>query len=107
MGANPMTMPADASLLDDPALRAQFDADYGTPYMDPVRRWKILKLGWDLTGSEFAGRHQLYERFYAGTSTIVRSQNAREAPWDAYHSVVDRLAEDIPVPESVNTSNGS
>ncbi len=99
-GAHPMTMPADASLLGDADLKAQFEADYGTPYMNPVRRWKILKLAWDLTGSEFAGRHQLYERFYAGTSTIVRSQNAREAPWDAYHGAVDRLADAIPSPNA-------
>ncbi len=99
MGANPLTMPGDASLLDDDGLRRQFEDDYGTPYMDPIRRWKILKLAWDLTGSEFAGRHQLYERFYAGTSTIVRSQNAREAPWDVYHAVVDRLADQISAPD--------
>jgi 4-hydroxyphenylacetate 3-monooxygenase len=26
----------------------------------------LLKLAWDLIGSEFAGRHQQYEKFYAG-----------------------------------------
>ena len=64
--------------------------------MEPIERWKLLKLAWDLVGSEFAGRHQLYERFYAGTSAIVRSQNHREAPWDAYHKLVDDLIAAIP-----------
>jgi len=100
MGANPLQMPGDASLLDDPALRQQFEESFATPYMEPVARWKLLKLAWDLVGSEFAGRHQLYERFYAGTSTIVRSQNHREAPWDAYHRLVDDLVASIPEPGS-------
>jgi 4-hydroxyphenylacetate 3-monooxygenase len=98
MGANPLQMPGDASLLEDPALRRQFESSFATPYMAPIERWKLLKLAWDLVGSEFAGRHQLYERFYAGTSTIVRSQNHREAPWEHYHRVVDELIASIPEP---------
>jgi 4-hydroxyphenylacetate 3-monooxygenase len=100
MGANPLLMPGDASLLEDAALKSQFEESFATPYMDPVARWKLLKVAWDLVGSEFAGRHQLYERFYAGTSTIVRSQNHREAPWDDYHRLVDALVDSIPEPAS-------
>ena len=51
---------------------------------------RLYKLGWDLTGSEFAGRHALYEKFYAGNSTLVRNSCDREAPWDSFHAVVDR-----------------
>ena len=98
MGANPLQMPGDASLLEDEALRRQFEDCFATPYMAPIERWKLLKLAWDLVGSEFAGRHQLYERFYAGTSTIVRSQNHREAPWDRYHRLVDDMIAAIPEP---------
>jgi 4-hydroxyphenylacetate 3-monooxygenase len=98
MGANPLMMPGDASLLSDPSLAAQFEDCFRTPFMKPIDRWKLLKIGWDLVGSEFAGRHQLYERFYAGTSAIVRSQNHREAPWDEYHRIVDDLIARIPAP---------
>jgi len=45
---------------------------------------KLYKLGWDITGSEFAGRHQLYEKFYAGHSAIIRGSCDREAPWDDF-----------------------
>jgi 4-hydroxyphenylacetate 3-monooxygenase len=30
----------------------------------------LLKLAWDLIGSEFAGRHQQYEKFYGGRAAI-------------------------------------
>ena len=60
--------------------------------------WKLLKFTWDLIGSEFAGRHTLYEKFYGGHSVIVRNQSYREAPWDDFHAIVDDALAAIPVP---------
>jgi len=57
-----------------------------------------LKLAWDLVGSEFAGRHMLYEKFYAGNSIIVRNQSDREAPWTKFHAIVDNLLDRIETP---------
>ncbi len=99
-GAHPLQMPADASLLADPELRQRFESRFGTPFMEPVERWKLLKLAWDLIGSEFAGRHMLYEKFYAGHSVIVRNQSFREAPWDDFHGIVDDALADIEVPDA-------
>jgi 4-hydroxyphenylacetate 3-monooxygenase len=59
-----------------------------------------MKLAWDLIGSEFAGRHQLYEKFYAGTSFVVRNQSFREAPWDAFHARVDSLLDSVAAPDA-------
>ena len=97
-GANPLQMPADASLLADPELRRRFESRFGTSFIEPVERWKLLKLAWDLIGSEFAGRHILYEKFYAGNSVIVRNQSFREAPWDDFHAVVDEALDKIEAP---------
>jgi 4-hydroxyphenylacetate 3-monooxygenase len=51
----------------------------------------LFRLVWDLTGSEFAGRQEQYERFYAGASHVVRGHNHREAPWSAFAQNVERL----------------
>jgi len=61
-------------------------------------RYKLYKLVWDLIGSEFAGRHMLYEKFYAGNSIIVRNQSDREAPWEKFHGIVDGLLDAIAMP---------
>jgi len=66
--------------------------------MQAAKRYKLYKLVWDLIGSEFAGRHMLYEKFYAGNSIIVRNQSDREAPWDQFHGIVDRLLDDVAEP---------
>ena len=39
-----------------------------------VERIKILKLLWDAVGTEFAGRHELYERNYSGGWEDIRAQ---------------------------------
>ena len=37
-------------------------------------RIKIMKLLWDAVGTEFGGRHELYERNYAGNHEDIRIQ---------------------------------
>lgn len=92
-GGVPLQMPASIDVIDDPVLRDRFERWWGTPTLDANRRLRLYKLAWDLIGSEFAGRHQLYEKFYAGNSIIVRNQSDREAPWSTFHGIVDGLIE--------------
>ncbi len=97
-GAAPLQMPASIDLVTDPELKDRFERWWSTPALAAVDRLKLYKLTWDLIGSEFAGRHMLYERFYAGNSIIVRNQSDREAPWDRFHATVDGLLERIEPP---------
>jgi 4-hydroxyphenylacetate 3-monooxygenase len=97
-GGGVFQMPADASVMDDPALRAQFEAYWQTPQLGATERMKLYRLAWDLVGSEFAGRHLQYEKFYAGASFIIRNHNFREAPWEGFHKVVDDLMASYDLP---------
>ena len=92
-------MPASIDLFADPALKDRFQRWWGTASMRADARYKLYKLVWDLIGSEFAGRHMLYEKFYAGNSIIVRNQSDREAPWDKFHGIVDGLLDAVPMPK--------
>ena len=98
-GGGVFQMPADISVMKDPAMRDMFEQYWQTPQMGAVARMKLFKLAWDLVGSEFAGRHQQYEKFYAGASFIVRNHNFRETPWDELHGVVDDLLAGYDVPD--------
>ncbi len=52
----------------------------GSNGIDYKERIKIMKLLWDSIGTEFGGRHELYERNYAGNHEDIRIQtmfNAR------------------------------
>jgi 4-hydroxyphenylacetate 3-monooxygenase len=90
-GGGVFQMPADISVMQDAGMRADFEKYWQTPQLGAVERMKLFKLAWDLVGSEFAGRHAQYEKFYAGASFIIRNHNFREAPWEHFHGVVDTL----------------
>ena len=53
-------------------------------------RVKLLKLLWDLVGSEFAARHLQYEMFYAGEPSAVKGREYRAFDWAAAEAMVDR-----------------
>ena len=97
-GGGIFQMPADVTVMHDAALRRMFETYWQTPQLGALDRMKLYKLAWDLIGSEFAGRHLQYEKFYAGASFIVRNHSFREAPWEGFHNVVDRLMGSYDVP---------
>ncbi len=97
-GGGVFQMPADVTVMHDAKLRQQFEAYWQTPQLGALERMKLYRLAWDLIGSEFAGRHLQYEKFYAGASFIVRNHSFREAPWPRFHKVVDDLMASYDVP---------
>ena len=98
LGGYPLVMPASIDVVTDEALGDRFERWWKTPSIEAVERHKLYKLAWDIVGTEFAGRHMLYEKFYAGSSIVVRNQSDREAPWERFHATVDDLLSRIAVP---------
>lgn len=99
MGGGVFQMPADVSVMGNPELRTKFEQFWATPFAESFDRMKLYRLAWDLVGSEFAGRHTSYEKFYAGSFFVVRNHSHREAPWDEFHEVVDRQLAAMKIPE--------
>ena len=59
--------------FQEPELRPYLDRFMrGSNGYDAVSRAKLMKLIWDSVGTEFAGRHELYERNYSGNHENVR-----------------------------------
>ena len=103
-GGGIFQMPADVTVMHEPKLRQMFETYWQTPQLPALERMKLYKLAWDLIGSEFAGRHLQYEKFYAGASFIVRNHSFREAPWDGFHAVVDELMRSYDVPPKAQSA---
>ena len=98
MGGGVFQMPADVSVMEDDGLRQKFEQFWSTPFMESLDRMKLYRLAWDLVGSEFAGRHTSYEKFYAGSHFVVRNHSFREAPWEEFHAIADRQLDAMDVP---------
>ena len=103
-GGGVFQMPADISVMDDPEMKRQFETFWQTPQADSVTRMKLFKLAWDMVGSEFAGRHLQYEKFYAGASFIIRNHSYRETDWSEFNTVVDGVMATYDVPAAAKKS---
>jgi 4-hydroxyphenylacetate 3-monooxygenase len=61
-------------------------------------RIKVMKLLWDAVGTEFGGRHELYERNYAGNHEDIRIQTLsgswRNGNMDKMMALVDQCLAD-------------
>ena len=58
-------------------------------------RYKFIKMAWDLLGSEFAGRHTQYEKFYGGPPHIMDLYSFFNCPWSERPAAVDRIIQDM------------
>ena len=72
LGGAPIAMPSSVADLKSTALRPLIDRYYRGSNSDAESRIKLFKLIWDAIGTEFGGRHELYEYNYAGNAEQVR-----------------------------------
>lgn len=88
LGSHPFQQPADASIYDNQETADIFAKFAMATPEDSVEGYKLMRLAWDLVGSEFASRHAQYEMFYAGPKHVTRGRAGFYFRWD----VVDESA---------------
>ena len=73
-------MPSSALDFNSPEIRPYIDQYVrGSNDYTAEERVKLMKLLWDAVGSEFGGRHELYERNYFGDHETIRFQTLHAA----------------------------
>lgn len=92
-------IPSSSKDFLNPELRPYLDKYYrGSGGVDAEARVKLMKMIWDSIGSEFGGRHELYEVNYAGNQENIRLEVLKLA--DAvgesakYKNLVDQAMSD-------------
>ncbi|MFK0295373.1 4-hydroxyphenylacetate 3-hydroxylase N-terminal domain-containing protein [Streptomyces sp. NPDC090442] len=75
VGSGLIYLNSHSSDWKNPQIRPYLDRYLrGSRGVEAVDRVKLLKLLWDAVGTEFAGRHELYERNYGGDHEGIRVQ---------------------------------
>jgi 4-hydroxyphenylacetate 3-monooxygenase len=75
LGSALIYLPSHADDFKSPEIRPYLDQYVrGSGGLAAVERVKLMKLIWDSIGSEFGGRHELYERNYSGNHENVRAE---------------------------------
>jgi len=72
LGGAPIVAPSGREDLLSPSLRPLIDRYYRGTGATALERIKLFKVVWDAIGTEFGGRHELYERNYAGNAEQIR-----------------------------------
>jgi 4-hydroxyphenylacetate 3-monooxygenase len=72
LGGAPLVAPASVADVVSDELRPTLDRFYRGSDRNAGDRIKLFKLIWEAVGSEFAGRHALYERNYSGNFEQMR-----------------------------------
>lgn len=100
-GGGLIQLPSSYRDFEAPEIAGAVHRYMQSPGFAAPERVKLLKLAWDAIGSEFGGRHQQYEMFYAGAPFVVRGHMYRNYDFaNAGRLVADALAGyDLPPPE--------
>jgi 4-hydroxyphenylacetate 3-monooxygenase len=89
LGGSLIQLPSAASDLLSSVTAPDLQRYVRWPAAEAEERVKLIKLLWDLTGSEFAGRHVQYELFYAGQPAVVQAKSYRWYDWPSAESLLD------------------
>lgn len=72
LGGGPIVVPSSYKDLQNKELRPVLERFYRGSDSSAEERIKLFKLIWDAIGTEFGGRHELYERNYSGNHEQMR-----------------------------------
>ena len=90
-GGGLIQLPSSAADFHNEEIVEDLERFIQSPGTGSRDRVKLLKLAWDLVGSEFAGRQHQYEMFYAGAPFVVKSRMYRNYDF----STADRLVDEV------------
>lgn len=76
VAGNLIVQPSSARDFKNPELRPLIDRLYrGSNGISSHDKIKLIKLLWEVVGTEYGGRHELYERNYSGNHENIRLEN--------------------------------
>jgi 4-hydroxyphenylacetate 3-monooxygenase len=95
LGSHPFQQPADVGVFENP-VTAQIYSKFAAAEPEvAVERYKLMRLAWDLIGSEFASRHTQYEMFYNGAKHVARGRAFQSFRWDVVERDADRALQSL------------
>lgn len=90
-----IVQPSSARDFLNPELRPTLDKLYrGSNGVQAVDKIKLIKLLWDVVGTEYGGRHELYERNYSGNHENIRLENLLVANQNGQAAEFEKFAEE-------------
>jgi 4-hydroxyphenylacetate 3-monooxygenase len=84
-----ISLPSSVTDFDNPEVAPMIERYMRSGTMDARSRTALARLLWDFVGTEFGSRHQQYEKFYGGSTFIVKQNVYRNFDWNRAGGLVD------------------
>lgn len=83
LASHSLQQPADVSMYDNSETAALYGKFQQRSPQEAIETYKLMRLTWDLVGTEFASRHIQYEMFYNGPQFSNRNRHWNFFPWQS------------------------
>jgi 4-hydroxyphenylacetate 3-monooxygenase len=100
-GGGLLQLPSSEADFRNPEMAADINRYVQSPGVEAKERVKLMKLAWDIVGSEFASRHHQYEMFYAGAPHMVKGFMYRNYDFSAGEELVQHALDSYALQEDV------
>jgi 4-hydroxyphenylacetate 3-monooxygenase len=108
LGSQPFQVAANSAVFSEAETCETLLAAFGSESTDDARhRYRLMKLAWDLVGTEFASRHLQYEMFYAGPKHVTRARLGNYFRWDVVAEAADRCLAELVADEATAGATAS
>jgi 4-hydroxyphenylacetate 3-monooxygenase len=84
-----ISLPSSVADFDNPEIAPMIERYMRSGTLDARSRTALVRLLWDFLGTEFGSRHQQYEKFYGGSSFIVKQNVYRNFDFKRATALVD------------------
>jgi 4-hydroxyphenylacetate 3-monooxygenase len=95
-----ISVPSSAADFDNPEIAPSIERYMRSGSMDAKSRTALVRMLWDFLGTEFGSRHQQYEKFYGGSSFVVKQNVYRAYDFERATALVDKALGLPPVGDS-------
>ena len=97
-GAGMITLPSSLKDFENPDEAPDIERFFRSASTNARDRVALMRLAWDVIGTEFGGRHQQYEKFYGGASFLVKMNVFRFYDFQRATALVDKALALPPLP---------
>jgi len=85
-----ISQPSSAADFENPEIAPMIERYMHSGSMDARSRTALVRLLWDFLGPEFGSRHAQYEKFYGGSSVVVKQNVSRNFVFKRATALVDK-----------------
>ncbi|MFP5108203.1 4-hydroxyphenylacetate 3-hydroxylase family protein [Neobacillus sp. C211] len=99
VGGGVLQVPSSFNELVNPETKDDMQRYIRSATVRSEEKIQLFKLAWDVIGSEFGGRHQQYEMFYAGAPFVAKGYSYRNYGYEEAEALAAKCLNGYSIPK--------